>query len=298
MIYNERTNANPMPVCGMAIKLDGITVSKEETKYINNCCFSCECEDCYPIWVGGEDWQNDKSTFAFLKGISTDTFAFTVWKNGTQVASITDNTYGDLVISYAINARQYSLVLDWDSIYNVFGLGEYQVKNTYTYLGSAKEYVSQKFCMSVYDCKESNGWIKLEWNQSGNIESNDFKFCTPLYHSVKVKGWIKIDAPQTIQDVYKTSKREVKMFRIEQKNNYVLNSKLIRENLLPLLNENMVLANKIILTDFNVNGTGFVQKQLKFVEFGELNDHIGTNKMDFTMPFEDYKQNIIKTDCC
>jgi len=298
MIYKEMTNAKPMPVCGMAIKLDGITVNNKETKYVSNCCFSCECVECYPIWVDGEDWQNDKSTFAFIKGISTDIFAFTLWKNGTQVATITDNTYGDLVNSYGTNPRQYSLVLDWDKVYDAFGIGTYVVKNSYTYLGSAKTYESQNYCVSVYDCKDANGWIKLEWTQSGNIESNDFKFCTPLYHSLKIKGIFIHDTPQTIQDTYRTSKRQVKTFKTEQKNKYLLNSKLIRENLLPLINENLVLANKLLLTDFNVNGTGYVQKELKFTEFGELSDHIGTDKMDFTMPFEDYTQNIIKNNCC
>lgn len=298
MIYNEMTNLTPMPLCGMAITTAVFSVNGVEPQFISNCCFSCECEECYPVFVGDEDWQNEKTTFAFIKTISTDTFSFKVYKDNILKTTITDNTYGDLVSSYATNTKQYSFVLDWKKIYVAFGRGSYTVKNDYTIMGVSKTYTSQKFCVTEYDCKEANGWIKLEWTQKGNIESNEFKFCTPLNHCIKIKGWLDIQAPKTVEDTYRTSTREVKTFRKEQINNYLLNFKLIRENMLSLFNENMVLSDKILLTDYNDKGTNWIQRELKFIEFGDLNDFTEIDKIDFTMSFQDFKQNIIKNNCC
>ena len=77
----------------------------------------------------------------------------------------------------------------------------------------------------------------------------------------------------------------------------MLKSKLIDKNLLSLLNENTFLADKIVVTDFNLFGTKFIQKDLSFNEVANLEDFLATTKLDLEISFSDYKQNIIKNNC-
>lgn len=298
MIYTEQSNTTPMALNCMAIVLASNTVRTNTPTYQTNNCYCCiDCEACMPVWGGGsEDWQNDKSTFAFIKVLSTDTFVYSLWKNGVKLTDITDNTLGDYVATYGANPLQNSFVIDWDKVYNSYGIGEYVFKNTYTSLGVSDVYESNKYCLSLFDSCEANGFVKIDWVQSGDILANNFKFTTPLFHSFKFKSYIEIQTPTTIKDVYQTSKRENELFRTEQKNNYLLNIKLISEKLLPLLNENMVLSNKLTVTDFNNAGAGWVEKELSFVEFSDLEDFSGVSKFDCQIKLNDYVQNIIKTN--
>ena len=294
MIFKKMTNLIPMALGGMAITQDADVVPVPTTPYDSSFCY-CNyiCNECIKVFGGGSlDWQNDKTT------ISSDTFVLSIWKNGIKQTDITDNSYGTYLSTYTDNPKQYSYIADWDLIYTAFGVGEYQIKNNFTILGTANEFVSNDYCLELFDDESLNGFVKLEWYQEGQIESSVFNFCTPLYHSIKIKGDLTIQTPETIKDSYQTSTRDTKMFRTEQKNNYLLKSKLIRENLLSLLNENTFLAEKITITDFNLFGTKFIQKDVSFNEIANLEDFLTTFKMDIDISFSDYKQNIIKNNCC
>ena len=296
MIFTTQNNTNPMDLSGMAIRIQSSTVNTSNPTYSTNDCQCCSsCSECYEVWGGGEDWQNDNTTFAFVKTLATDTFTLSLWQGSTKLTDITDSTLGDYTPSYGSNPKQYSFVIDWDKVYQTYGVGEYTLKNDYTSIGIANSYESSKFCLYAFDSCSSNGWIKIDWIQTGDILSNDFKFDVPLFHSYKFKSYLTIETPTTIKDVYQTSNREEEMFRTEQKNNYLLNIKLIRENLLSLLNENIALANKLTITDFNINGTNFKEKDFSFVEFADLEDFQGNKKIDCQIKLTDYKQNIIKT---
>lgn len=300
MVFKELTNLNPINLCGMATTIVTENVTTPSTPYdVDFCYCNYECEECYDVWGGGLlDWQNDNTAFAFIKTIATDTFSFSLWKNGVNVATITDNTYGDFVSTYTDNHKQYSFVIDWDLVYQAFGFGKYVIKNNYTVLGLANEYVSQEYCLSLYNDREADGYIKIDWFQEGNILSNNFKFKTPLFNSIKFKGYFTLNNPKTNKDSYATSSREIKQFRTEQINNYTLTTKLINESLYNVFNENVFLAEKLTITDFNLFGTNYKEKNFKFVECSELNDEIGTRKIDLNLSLEDYKQHIIKDSYC
>lgn len=300
MVFKELTNVNPMSLCGMATTIQTENITVPSSAYEPDFCYcKYECDTCYDVWGGGSlDWQNDNTTFAFIKTISTDTFSLSLWKNGVNVATITDNTYGDFVSSYASKPKQYSFVINWDLVYQAFGNGNYIFKNNYTSVGVANEFVSQEFCLSQYNDTEANGYIKFDWFQDGEILNNNFIFCTPLFHSIKFNGLLNIDSPKTNKDSYATSEREIKQFRTEQVNNYTFSSKMINQSMYTLLNENIFLAEKLTITDFNLFGTGFKQKDFKFNEVSEFNDPNNTRLINLKLSLEDYKQNIIKNNCC
>lgn len=299
MIFKQTVNSKVMDLCAMAIKIQSSTVLVPTNPYDPSFCYcSYICKENILLFGGSSlDWQNDRTSYAFVKTISTDTGVISLWKNGIKITDITDNTLGVYIASYTDNPKQYSFVADWNLIYSTHGVGEYQVKNNYTVIGVSNEYTSSKYDLELFNDESAHGYVKLEWIQEGEIESNIFSFCTPLYHSIKIKGSLIYGTPETIKDSYQTSTRETKMFRTEQKNNYLLKSKLIDKNLLSLLNENTFLADKIVVTDFNLFGTKFIQKDLSFNEVANLEDFLATTKLDLEISFSDYKQNIIKNNC-
>lgn len=300
MIFKELTNTNPMNLCGMATTVSSKNISVPASPYEPDFCYcNYECETCYDVWGGGVlDWQNDKTAFAFIKTIDSDSFSFTLNKSGVTVATITDNSFGDYVPSYTSNSKQYSFVIDWNLVYQSFGFGNYTFKNNYTVLGVPNEYISQEFCLSQYNDTEANGYIKFDWFQSGVILNNPFIFDTPLFHSIKFKGFINIDSPKTNKDSYATSEREIRQFRTEQVNNYTFTSKMINQSMYNLLNENLFLAEKLTVTDFNLFGTNFREKDLRFVEVSEFSDPNNTRLINLKVSLEDFKQNIIKDNIC
>ena len=300
MIFKQTVNTDPMNLCAMAIKSQ-ITQSVvvPNTPYEPSFCYcSYVCKENVKVFGGSAlDWQNDRTSYAFVKTISTDTGVISLWKNGIKLTDITDNTLGVYIASYTDKPKQYSFVADWNLIYTAYGVGEYQIKNNFTIIGASNEYLSSEYDLELFSDEAAHGYVKLEWIQEGEIESNIFSFCTPLYHSIKVKASVILGTPETIKDSYQTSTRETKMFRTEQRNNYIVKTKLIDKNLLSLLNENTFLSEKIVLTDFNLFGTKFIQKDLSFDEVSNLEDFLATTKIDLEISFKDYKQNIIKNNC-
>ena len=299
MIFKQTVNTNPMNLCAMAIKYQAQSVIVPATPYDPSFCYcSYICKENVKLFGGSSlSWQNDRTSYAFVKTISTDTGVISLWKNGVKLTDITDNSLGVYIASYTDKPKQYSFVADWDLIYTAHGVGEYEIRNNYTVLGVANEYLSGKYDLELFSDESAHGYVKLEWMQEGEIENNVFSFCTPLYHSIKIKGDVTIGTPETIKDSYQNSNRDSKMFRTEQKNNYIVKTKLIDKKLLSLLNENTFLSEKITVTDFNLFGTKFIQKDLSFEEVSNLEDFLATSKMDLEILFKDYKQNIIKNNC-
>lgn len=298
MIFETATNSNPMVLNGMATKVNGNNIKVPTDAYSPDFCYCMhECNTTYPVWGGGTDWQNDKTTFLFKRQIASDTGVFTIWKDGEQVATITDNTYGAWTSAYTSESLQYSYIADWNLIYNGFGYGTYQIKNSYTSIGVAKVFESRTFLLTQFDDTEANGWIKFDWEQQGTIESSDFDFTDIIPFSYKIQGFFADDNPETIGDNYATSSREINQFRIEQKNKYTFTSKFIEQTDYLMINENLALSNKVVVTDCNLFGTNYREKEFKFTEINNFTKNQNKRLISLNIQFEDYEQNIIKTNC-
>lgn len=298
MIFETMTNSNPMDLLGMAVKVQGSNIKVPDGVYSPDFCYCLyECEEFYPVWGGGADWQNDNTTFLFKKQIASDTGVIRIFKNGVEVASISDNTYGVWKSTYTNDPLQYSFIADWNLIYNAFGDGVYEIVNDYTSIGIVQQFTSRKYTLSQFTDADANGWIKFDWIQSGKLEGTDFDFTEGVDFSFKMQGLLSIDKPETIKDSYQLSNRDSKQFRTEQKNKYLFNSKLIQETDLKMLNENLSLADKLEVYDCNLFGTNFRGKELSFLEINKLEDIPNTRKVSLGLTFNDYTQNIIKTNC-
>ena len=298
MILETLSNATPMPLCGMSTTVDATNIKIATSEYSPDFCYCMyECTEIEPVWGGGIGWQNDKTTFLFKKQVVADTGVFTVWKNGTSVATITDNSYGEWKATYTSDALQYSFIADWNLILAAFGYGQYQIKNTYTSIGVANIFESRLFELSQFSDYEANGWVKFQWTQDGIIDNSNFTFTEGINFSFKMQGDLIREKPETIKDSYQTSSRQSKQFRTEQKNKYSFNSKLAKATDLKMINENMVLSNYITTTDFNLWGTNIRDHDMDFIEVSGLTDFLVTRKIVLSILFGDYEQGIVKTNC-
>lgn len=299
MIFTELTNPNTMDLCGMASQVTSGVINVPADAYDPNFSFCLyECSEAFPVWGGGSlDWQNDKTTFAFIRTIPSDTGLLSLWKNGDKVADITNNTYGEWTSSYTDNPQQYSFIADWDKIYQAEGVGKYQIRNSYTSLGVSDTYYSRIFELSLYNDRDADGWVKFDWFQEGDILRSPFKFNTRLLFSFKMKGHFLLQAPETIKDGYENNERDVALFRTEQKNKFLFNSKFVNEADFYLINENLALANVVTVTDFNLFGTNYKEKDLSFVSISNIEDNVNTRKVNISMTFEDARQDLIKDIC-
>jgi len=298
MIFETLTDSNPMELLGMAVKVQSTNISVVTEDYSPAFCYCLyECPSFYPVWGGGSTWQNDTTTFLFKRQIDVDTHSITLWKNGIQVATISDNSYGVYNISYTDDTLQYSYIADWDLIYTAFGSGSYQIKNAYTSIGEAREFESRDFDLYLFDDVSANGWVKFNWTQTGIISSSDFTFTEGVDFSFKMQGNFIKEKPETIKDSYQTSAFQSKQFRTEQKNKYSFNSKFTKSTDFRMVNENLALADYVSITDFNLYGTNIRDRDFDFIEISDINDFMVNRNMVMTLQFGDYEQNIIKTNC-
>jgi len=261
MIVGNFANTNPLTLAGYldriiatSVELPTIPASPTLALTIPEIC--CEC---LGVFGGGsEDYQNDKSTCFYKRSTSSDTITLKLKKDGTQVATITDSTYGAYydfgTWSDFQGQENYKVyVIDWDLVFNAFGNGVYILDADYVVLGNSFTISSQQFKLQEYNDYRANGTVSFEWTQNGRIRNSEYN-----YSNMNIKQYIRLDGkfgtwePSLEKDEIIYSNYERKQVQDEIVNSYSFESRLVDSYISNLLVNDMMLADDIKVTDFNL----------------------------------------------
>jgi hypothetical protein len=152
MIITELFNSNPYPVgAGLATKLIAPPLPEIREDAVNDfqyrdCCY----EEKIFAQPGGEWWKNDKSSFLFQTFIVGDSIDIQLWKDGENLGSIVDDTYGDFYNGFASQPNYIGFVVDWEKVFDEEGAGCYKIKADLFILGYGSTFESQKFHLYPY----------------------------------------------------------------------------------------------------------------------------------------------------
>jgi len=130
MIFEQLGNTIPIGnLLFMATKVDSSVVTPPVTGTPQDFSYcAVECPYVELALSGSNDRENDKSAFLIPKLIAADTIVYKIKKNGTEVATITDNTYGTFYAAGSLtgnpSASMYvGFEADWNLIYAALGAG-------------------------------------------------------------------------------------------------------------------------------------------------------------------------------
>ena len=303
MLYKYISNTNPYPYLkGQLVKLDCNLLKSIPTTYSQSICNfeCCYIENVFAL-VGGENYQNDKSSFLFSKLITSDTIVIELIKPDGTTATITDNTYGAYYSTFSANPLYIGFVLDFEKCLQLIGIGTYQIKVTKTILGISYTWYSQYFYLKQYDEMAINKTVRLEWYQTGNILSNELNYedliSNGWYQSIRFKGILSNKIPKIITDNYLNEKYQIKQIQNKIYNEYTLETNLLPINISDKLIYDGILANKLLISNYNLFAEEFVvQRELICDEIVEKKSTYKNKNSIFVIKFKEKDENIIKTN--
>lgn len=260
MITGDFSNTNPTELVGYLDKMVGVAISAPTARVEPNIALQIPetCCICLGVFGGGTGYQNDKTTFFYKRAISSDTITLKLKKDGVQVATITDNTYGtyyDFGTWTAHTGQEHYkvFIIDWDLVYTGLGEGVYEIDADHVIIGDSYTETSQQFRLHQYSDYRADGTTVFQWTQNGRIRGAEYN-----YQDMNITQYIRVDGrfaswnPSLEKDEVIYSNYERIQVQDEIINSYEFESRLVDSVISKLLINDMMLADEIIVSDFNI----------------------------------------------
>lgn len=259
---------NPSPYfygSGMATKVLGPSLPEPVIPNENDTCI-CDFITCgyleriFAHPVDNDFWKNDKNEFLFKRLVPVDTVDMELHKDGVKVADLNNNALGNYfpLFPAPASAEQQlykGYLVDWQSVLLAHGVGFYTVVAELNILGNQSTFTSRQFHLLVYSDLNAHETVRIESTQNGNIIGGQFDF-TDLdwYQSMRLPGIFGKPTPIYEEDRYITSNpnRKKKQIQDTMGREWTLNTKKISWEISEKLIYNNMLANEILLTDYNI----------------------------------------------
>jgi len=264
MIIETLANSNPFSYgSGNAHKVLGPSLGEIITTSLPEFCI-CDYVPCVYIekvfasqTSAGDFWKNDKSDFLFKRFVPVDTVEMELHKDGEKVDDLIDDTYGTYFDGFLTGSSEQQLykgyLLDWNLIQAAFGNGSYTLVAFLDVIGSQTEYNSRTFNLFTFNDELAHDSVRIETVQNGNIIGSEFDF-TDLdwYGSVRMPGKFGNPTPIYETDSYVTEQRVKRQIQDKMSREWELNTKLINYEVANVFLYNKLLANQILITDYNI----------------------------------------------
>lgn len=263
-IQTDITNTSPMTnQLFMATKLDGNTIgSLPEGVPVDFCYCHIECDynELAVAKIGGTNRENDTSAFLFSKFIAADTITFKLFKNGKEIATISDDTYGEYfpagsltVVDNPASALYVGFRVDWEKVLTVEGVGIYEIKAETVFTGSSKTFSSHKYRLVAYSDAIADGTVRIRTTQNGNIESLNLDYTGLNWQqTIRIPGKLFGKTPTLESDRYVDAERRLRQIQDSIVNTYTLETRLLPDAIASKLIYDLFLSNRILVTDYNI----------------------------------------------
>lgn len=289
---------------GIAIQVRNIsTVSLPDGQAVAEFCrckFVCEYHEIAFAKAGGEAHQKDYASFLAMQISASDSTVFKLLKDGAEVVTITDSTYGDFydIGDFSAQPLYTGWVADWTLIYTSFGGGSYQVEIEQTIAGLSTTWTSRKFRVCEYDVKLAHMTVRIETLQTGNILSSPFDYTDLLPdgwpQSIRIGGRFGDKTPTIETDRFlDTSYREIQN-RDTVTFEYTLQLRNCPQSVFNEIASDQVLANSFIVTDYDVFSDVIYRAVPVVVDsFSEVN-HFPNGNGNYSITCSDTVKDTIK----
>lgn len=305
MIIQQLPNTSPPAAIndGLAKILDS-SPTIAPTVIAENAVCVCKCNYREPVFSEAGsivDWnKNDKTALLFKKAIAADTITIKLYKDLIPY-TITDDTYGTYYAGTLTGQNKYwGFVADWNKIYNTLGAGRYYFEIISVIIGATTTIETIEYWLQPYSDLQANNTIRIETYNTGTILSSPFDYTGILpdgwYQSFRIKGKLLPKIPKLITDNYIDQDNNIIQINDKITNDYELDLNLIPASIADQLIYDNLLANKILVSDYNIYNED-VKRQIELRPTDiEKKYYNYNNNVKIKIKFTSSKDNIIKNN--
>jgi len=305
MIIENLPNTNPYSFgSGNAYKLLGPAISEPDPSNIPEFCIcdfvTCDyVEKVFTDPSSNDFWKNDKNEFLFKRFVSIDTVDIELYKDNIKVADLNNNALGEFFNGFPSGSAEQQLyvgyLLDWKLVQAAHGFGEYQVKAQLDIIGNVTEYESRIFKLCFFNDILASGSVRIETVQNGNIIGSQFDFTGLEWRgSFRLPGFFGNPTPVYESDIYVTEQRKRKQIQDRMEREWSLSIKQINWEVANSLVYNKLLANEILITDYNIYAESVWRRISVKTKEVEKPAVFGNPKKIYNVKFIDEKDKYIK----
>lgn len=302
-IFLNSNNIEPFAV--QSKFLGSTTVRIPSTPTLGCVCIAQDCERNSYVYADTQDSdsrRNDKTSFLFKLFSANDTIDIKLFKDDVEIGFLNNNTYGTFYpmgsLSNGVPEQDFYVgyLIDWVNVLTAHGTGQYSIKATYTQFGSPVEFESVKYKLYNFDEYQADGSVRLVSYQNGNIESDEFNFTgMNWYQQIRFNGILWNKQSEFIEDSYFSSNRTITQIQDSIKNTYTLQIEFVQDSVSKYIIENNLLANEILVTDYNLtNTTNYTDIPLAVSEISNTTELYYYNGRSHEILMTDRIQNIRK----
>jgi len=305
MIIQQLPNTAPPAAVndGLAKMLDSSPTIAPVAILENSVCV-CKCNYREPVFSEAGaivDWnKNDKTALLFKKAIAADTITIKLYKDLVPY-TITDDTYGSYYAGTLTGQPLYwAFIADWNKIYNSLGPGRYYFEITSVIIGTTTTIETIEYYLQPYSDLLANNTIRIETYNTGTILSSPFDysgiFPEGWYQSFRIKGKLFPKMPKLITDNYIDQDNNLLQINDKITNDYELDLNLIPASIADQLIYDNLLANKILVSDYNIYNED-VKRQIELRPVDIEKKYFNyNNNLKLKIKFTSAKDNIIKNN--
>ena len=283
-----------MPLSGMAGTLQAQTANSfiaADEYDICVCDQSCEFVEMAFVNIDGDWWQNDFKTMIHARSFASDTITFKLLKEGVVVATLNNNSYGSYYnfgSAVLVNPNYKGMRVEWKLVQQAFGYGKYNLVKEIVSLGATYTFTSHDIHVLGYNSRLADKTTRIETYQNGSLRKKfDYTGINwPQMLRIPGKFWDK--QPELQVDNYEDQNGIKNQIQYGVADTYKLVTKLLPSEIYNYLNYDMLLANEIQITDYNLeNQELFRRKRVIFVNFEQVKNQPFSRKASFVYKFED-----------
>lgn len=305
MIIETLANTNPYSYqSGNACKILGPSLPTPVVQPIAEFCVCdfIQCKFSEKVFADplnpNDFWKNDKSEFLFKRIVAADTVDMELYLDGEKVADLNTSAEGTYFSSFTGSSEQQlfkGYLIDWNLVQGLYGWGEYQIKAELNILGNASTFESRYFTLCQFNTIIANQTVRIESTQNGNIIGNQFDF-TGLnwYGSVRIPAIFGNPTPIYEEDRYVTETRKKRQIQDKMSREWTLTTKKISWEVVDVLIYNKMLANEILITDYNIYAENVWRRISVLPKELEKRDTFGHPDKLYNITFVDSNDYFIK----
>ena len=275
------------------------SVPKQQGNSIDYCAFSCPYEELAFASDDGDEYKNDFASVMLKKASPNDTISFELYKAGTKVADLNDNTFGTYYPTFDQYPLQTGFVLEWSQVLNAFGGGLYDIRAQLDLLGEQSTFQSRCYRLMSFSDEAANDTARVKWTQDGKVQRSELDFTGLQFpFMIRVSGFILAQTPEIEANSYQDSNRQVKQVQDKITQNWSLEIKGVPYQVTKAIVENLALANSIVADDYNyLNHDLYRGLELIFDSFDEAKYFISRDRLAvYRIRLKDRFDNLIKSN--
>ncbi len=299
MIIQQVPNDRPQAEKGQAVAQDVALVTVPKNPLDPYCLCDIgfkECEYREPAFYGGSnEFENDYKTIFVNKVDSSDVISFFLidLQLNVELELRADNAsmYGE----YLEGANYCGVIINFDTLINQYNanLKYVNFRTEQEVFGDQLATTSHEYDLLKFSQTLADGTVRIETVNSGRIESGNDYDDLSWKRSVRIAGFFGRESPTLSIDNYQDGDRTIKQIQDKIENEYTLETELIPNQIFKAIMFNDMLANKIIVSDYNLRNTNYkgveVSPRSVASNYYEKNPN-GSYEITFT----DRVQNIVK----